>query len=79
MNFENYAERLVSLTNFDTFEKSSADYKEVSCLTVFKGEMQKKTVIKTKFFQFNNKSFYFSDGITSLPLSHLYLKKMVEF
>ena len=28
MNFENYAERLVSLKNFDTFEKPPADYKK---------------------------------------------------
>ena len=35
MNFENYAIRINSLTNFDTFEKPPADYKEVSRLTVF--------------------------------------------
>lgn len=39
MNFENYAKRLVSLTNFDTFTKSAADFKGVSRLTVFQGEM----------------------------------------
>ena len=60
MNFENYAERLVSLTNFDTFEKLPADFKEISRLTVFQGEMQKKTVTKTKFSQFNDRRFCFS-------------------
>ena len=35
--------------------------------------------MKTKFSQFNDKRFYFSDGITSLPLSHPYLKKLAEF
>ena len=79
MNFENHVQRLVSLTNFDTSEKPSADYKEVSLLTVSQGQMQKKTVTKTKFLQFNNKRFYFSDGITSLLLSHPYLKELVEF
>ena len=29
MNFENYASRTTSLTNFDTFEKPPADYKEI--------------------------------------------------
>ena len=43
MNFENYASRLVSLTNFDAFEKPSPEYKEVSRLTVHQGEMQKKS------------------------------------
>ena len=79
MNFENYVERSVSLKNFDTFEKLPVDYKAVSCLTVFQGQMQNKTVTKTKFSEFNNKRFYFSNGITSLPLSHPYLKELVEF
>ena len=80
MNFENYASRLVSLTNFDTFEKPSPEYKEVSRLTVHQREMQKKkSLLKTKFSPFNNKIFYFSDGITSLPLSHPYLKELVEY
>ena len=39
MNFENYANRLVSLTNFDAFEKPPADFKEVSWLTVLQSEM----------------------------------------
>ena len=79
MNFENYRERLVSLTNFDTFEKPPADYKEVSRLTVFQDNTQKKTVTKTKFSQFRDKRFYFSGGITLLPLSHPYLKDLVVF
>ena len=79
MNFENYGERLVSLTNFDTFEKPPADYKEVSRLTVFQDNAQKKTVTKTKFSQFRDKRFYFSGGITLLPLSHPYLKDLVVF
>ena len=41
--------------------------------------MQKKTSLKTKFSQFNDKNFYFSNGITSLPLSHPYLKELVEY
>ena len=79
MSFENYADRLVSLTNFDIFEKPPAHYKEMSRLTVFQGEMQKKTVTKTKFWQFNDKGFYFYNEITSCPLSHPYLKELVEF
>ena len=41
--------------------------------------MQQKTVIKTKFSQFKDKRFYFADGITSLPLPHLYLKELSEY
>ena len=39
MNFENYANRLVSLTNFDAFEKPPADFNEVSWLTGLQSEM----------------------------------------
>ena len=49
MNFQNYASRIVLLTNFDYFEKPPADYKEVARLTVDQGEIQKKTLLKTKF------------------------------
>ena len=79
MNFENYTNRIVPLTNFYFFKKPPAEYKEVSRLTVNKGEMQKKTSLKTKFFQFNNKRFYFSNGITSLPLYHPLLKEKAEY
>ena len=48
-------------------------------LIVSQGEMQKKTITKTKSLKFNDKRFYFSDEITSLPLSHPYLKVLVEF
>ena len=79
MNLENYAQRSVSWTNFDTFEKPPSNYKEVSCLSVSQEEMQKKTFTKTKFLQFSDKRHCFSDGITSLPLSYPYLKELVEF
>ena len=67
MGFENFANRINSLTNFDTFKKPPADYKEFSRLTLSDGEMQKKTVTKNKFSQINDIRFYFADGITSLP------------
>ena len=41
--------------------------------------MQKQTVIKTNFSHFNEKRFYFLDGITSLLLPHPDLKQLVEF
>ena len=73
MNFENYAERIVSLTNFDYFKKKTAEYKEVFRLPVDHGQMQKKTSLKTRLSQFNDKRFYFSNGVT-LPLHHPLLK-----
>ena len=70
MNFENYTSRITSLTNFDSLEKPPADYKE---------RCREKHALKQTFSQFNDKRSYFSDGTTSLPLSHPYLEELVEF
>ena len=62
MEFSNYANRIKSLVNFDTFEKPPAEHKEISRFTVKQGEMVKTNVTKTKFLQVNDKRFYFPDG-----------------
>ena len=67
------------MVNFEMFEKPPAEYKEVSRLSVFQGEMIKKTVVKTKFSQLNSKRFYFPDGIVSLPFGHKNLKQIDDF
>ena len=58
------------MINFDTFKINPPDFKEVSRLTVSEGQMQKKTVMKSKFSQIDNKMFCFADSITSL--THTY-------
>ena len=79
MGFENFEGRIKSLVNFETFEKPPVEYKEVSRLSVVQGEMIKKTVVKTKFFQLNNRRFYFPDGIFSLPFLPKNLKQIDDF
>ena len=61
--FENFAQRIGSLVNFDTFEKPPRDTKKVSRLTVLAGEMIKSVYVKNKFFQINDKRFYFPKNI----------------
>ena len=78
MGFENFANRINSLRNFNIFEKPPADYKEVSRFTVLDREMQKKTVTKRKFPQINDKRFYFAAEITSLSLCHANLKELAK-
>ena len=39
----------------------------------------KKAVQKTKFSQLNDKTFYFPDGIVSLPYGHQNLKEIDDF
>ena len=79
MGFQNFAGRIKSMVNFEMFEKPSGEYKEVSRLSIFQGEMIKKTVVKTKFSQLKNKRFYFPDGIASLPFGHKNLKQIDDF
>ena len=40
--------------------------------------MQMKSVSKVQFGQLNDKRFYFSNGIISLPYGHPYLEKLKE-
>ena len=41
MEFSNYSNRIKSLLNFDPFEKTPAEYKEVARFTIKKGDMVK--------------------------------------
>ena len=79
LGFKNFAQRIGSLVNFDTFEKPPRDTKIVSRLIAVAGEMDKSTYIKNKFSQLNDKRFYFLDGIISLPFYHPILSKINEF
>ena len=67
MEYQNYANSIKSLTNFDTFQNMPSEYKEVDRFVVKKGDMVKTTVTKTKFSQLNDKRFYFLGSILSLP------------
>ena len=79
MDFENYANKILSVNDCDFLQKPEPDVREVSHLTVVDSNMQQRTVVKTKFTKFNDKRFYFVDGKTSLPSSHPYLKKLNEY
>ena len=76
---ENFAQKIGSLVNFDTFEKPPRDTKKVSRLTIICGEMVKSVDVKNKFSQLNDKKFYFPDGIVSLPFYHPILLKIEKF
>ena len=57
IEFCNFTGRIKSLINFDTLQKPSVEYKEVSRFTVFQCDMlkKKKNSPKTKISQLNNK------------------------
>ena len=65
--------------NVETFEKPPLDQKQVSRFSVTWGEMVKKTVVKSKFSQFNDKRFYFPDEVVFLPFRHPCLSEIDKF
>ena len=79
MEYHNYANRIKSLTNFDTVRKPINEYKDVARFVVKKGDMVKTLVRKTKFSQLNDKRFYFPNGILSLPYGHHSLEEIENF
>ena len=79
MEFHNYANRIKSLKNFDTFDKPVKEYKEVGRFVVKKAYMVKTSVTKTKFSQLNDKRFYLPNGILSLPYGHASLEELEKF
>ena len=70
---------LTELSTLMHLKKSPAEFKEVSCFKMFQGEMVKKAEIKTEFSQLNDKRFYFSNGIISLPCGHPSVKEIDYF
>ena len=78
MNYENYAERIKPLYDFDTYKKPKADSKNLVRISVKRGEMTTYT-IKKKFSQLNDKRFYFPSGIISLPFGHKYLEEIDNY
>ena len=79
MEYENFAERIKHLYDFDSYQPPKADTKEVVRFSVKKGEMTTHKIVKTKFSQINDKTFYFPKRILSLPFSHLSLKEKDEY
>lgn len=57
LGFENFAQRIKSLVNFDTFEKPLNAQKQVSRLTLVTGEMVKKLSQKSNFLNLKIKNF----------------------
>ena len=79
MNFENYAEGIKPLFDFDTYKQPKADMKQVVRISVKKGEMTTHKITKTKFSQLNDKRFYFPNAIVSLPFGHKILREIDSF
>ena len=79
MDFDSYSARLSDLTEYYTEfldKKCSVKQIEQKRFQIVDESMQMKSISKVQFGQLNEKRFYFSNGITSLPYGHLSLEKV---
>ena len=73
MDFDSYSERLADLNEFSKFLKKPKKI-EQKRFQIINDSMQMKSVSKIQFGQLNDKRFYFSNGLISLPYGHPYLQ-----
>ena len=77
MNFESYAMRINILREFD--DKKEERKIVQKRLQVKNTNMTMTSVNKIQFARLNDKRYYFSDGIVSLPFGHPSLNKVREY
>ena len=78
MDFDSCSNRLSDLTEFSNeflSKPNKVEKIEQRRFQVINESMQMKSVSKVQFGQLNDKRFYFSNGIMSLPFGHPYLEE----
>ena len=78
MMFENYANRIKRL-RYDLNISPSCEFIKQKRFEVRNTNMKMTTVNKVKFARLNDKRYYFSDGIVSLPFGHILLEKTRQY
>ena len=75
MDFDSCSSRLADLTEFskEYFEKPKIEQKSFQ---IINESMQMKSASKVQFGQLNDKIFYFSNDLISLPFGHPYLEDL---
>ena len=78
MMFENYANRIKQL-RYDLDQTQHVESIKQKRLKVRNTNMKMTTITKAKFARLNDKRYYFSDGIVSLPFGHILLDKVRKY
>ena len=76
MDFDSYSERLADLNEFSKKFFKKPKKIEQKIFQIINESMQTKSVSKVEFGQLNDKKFYFSNGLISLPYGHPYLEDL---
>ena len=79
MDFENFTSRIASLNEIKSLRNPSIQFQEQQRFKIRGGEMEKTSIVKSKFSQTNNKRFYFENGIVSLTSFQPSLKNLNGF
>ena len=79
MSFESYAARIKNLRDDLDFEKKDEKKIIQKRLQVKNTNMTMTSVNKVRFASLNDKIYYFSDGIVSLPFGHPSLNNVREY
>ena len=67
------------IKEIETFGQLPKEKQKQNSFANKNNQMVLKETEKSKFAQINDKRYYFSDGIVSLPFSHPVLVKIVKF
>ena len=76
MDFDYYSERLADLNEFSKEFFKRPKKIEQRRFQIINESMQMKSVSKVPFGQLNNRRFYFSNGLRSLPNGHPYFEDL---
>ena len=76
MNFDAYCSKLASISEYFDYQVKPAKKIKQKRFQVISDSIQIRTVNKIQFGQLNDKRFYFSNGIVSLPYGHFLLDEI---
>ena len=79
MDFENFAKKINLVREIETFGQLDVQKQSQFRFFVKNNSTVLEEIQKSKFSQINDKRYYFSDGIVSLPFSHPSLKTINDY
>ena len=79
MEFEDYAKRTNSTKEIETFEQLPKEKQKQNRFAIKNNQMELEEIGKLKFAQINDKRYYFTNSIDSLPFSYPFFLKIVKF
>ena len=76
MNFDAYCSKLGTISEYFNYQVEPTKQIKQKKFQVINDSMQMRTVNKIQFGQLNDKRYYFSNGIVSLPYGHFLFEQI---